>query len=173
MIEFSEFLTADLIALIPATALIFALEHVICRSLAEHYGWARLSRPAAYTMGVGTLFVLFLVHAGINGHMAAWLAFALLTAIAGITVKTLWAVNPKERPHGIELTNSTYSREHVLALMENISAMVAEIQMNSEHSAEAADRMRAYFRVMRANPNIDPDLPVAVIRRELAHKTEH
>jgi len=170
----SEFFTMDLWALIPATVLLFAAEHLIMASLAEHYEWARLSRTQAYTMGVGTLFALFFVHAMLNDRLAEWVAFAILTGCAGLTIKVLWAVNPNaqrmEQPTGVDLTNSSYSHTHVVALMENVAAFVAQIQMNSENSAEAADMLATYFRVMRENPKIDPDLPVQVIKRKLARQ---
>ena len=172
--EITSIFTPDLVALMFAAVIAFAVEHLMLAGLAEHYPWARLSKVQSYCLGLATLFGLFFIHAALNDRLEAWAAFAVITLAGGLTVVVLWVVNPTatrlEQPKGVDLTNSQYSHTHVVAMMENLAAFVARIELNSEDSKEASDMMRSYFRVMRANPEIDPDIPIAVIRKWLAQE---
>lgn len=168
-------LTPDLVALFFATILIFAAEHLILSALAEHYPWARLPKPASYTLGVSTLFGLFLIHAALNGHLEAWGAFAILTGAAGVTVKVLWVINPMAPrlecgagPTGVDLTNAMIPRTHVLALRENQKALMYQILNAGKNMEEAFDLLIAYYDFVVSCPDVDPDLSLAMLQQAIA-----
>jgi len=174
MIELSAIFTPDLWVLLPLMVIVFAVEHLALASLAQHYPWAKLSKPRAYALGTGTLFIFFLIHAALNSRVEMWCSFALLTVAAGAVVATLWMVNPMRaeqmNPSPLKC-NSAIPYNYALAIMENLAALFSQIADNSRDNLETVEIIAAYMALVKNLPqDFDPDVPVRILRRMVAQK---
>lgn len=117
-------LTPDLPVIILLGVILAALEHVAFCRLAKHFEWARLTKPQAYIVGVGSFGFLCFAHAYLNGQLLTFWRMAMIVAAFGLTVKALWVVDP-ERPEeweGIgdkELTTDARAAVDMARLLHN------------------------------------------------------